>query len=69
MSSAPLSSGDIAKAVGRDAATVRHILDSRGIQPIGRAGIVRLFDRSVVERVRDELARVKPRRRREAVTN
>ena len=34
---------------------VEYIIDSRGITPIGRAGIARVFDRRHVDRIGDEL--------------
>ncbi|MDY7109450.1 MAG: hypothetical protein SYC29_12510 [Planctomycetota bacterium] len=51
-----LTSGDIARRLGRDAAQVRHILNSRSaIKPRQRAGITRLYDCNALKLVRDEL--------------
>lgn len=63
-----LTSGDIAKTLGEDAMMVRHIISSRGIAPCGMAGNVRIFPESAVDEVRDALANITRRRRRESAT-
>ena len=56
--------GDIALALGERVQRVRYILDSRpDIRPVRRAGIVRLFEAGVVERVRHEFEEIDQRRR------
>ena len=51
-----ITSGDIAEALGLTPDAVRHILANRRILPRQRAGIVRLFDRSVIDQVRGIVA-------------
>lgn len=63
-----LTSGDIAKTLNADAMMVRHIISSRGIAPCGMAGNVRIFPESAVNEVRDALANITRRRRREPAT-
>ena len=47
--------GDIARALGVPPHEVGYVLDSRpDIEPVARAGIVRLYTRSVIDRVRAE---------------
>ena len=47
---------DIARVLGRPVSQVRHVLNTRfEIEPVGRAGIVRLYDDGAVDRVRSEL--------------
>jgi hypothetical protein len=59
-----VTSGDIAEALDRDAGRVRHVLDTRrDIRPVGRAGIVRVYTRDVIKRVRSELEAIDQRRR------
>ncbi|MCH8344705.1 MAG: hypothetical protein IH983_12050 [Planctomycetes bacterium] len=58
-----LTSGDIAQALGRSVFQVRYVLDSRpDIQPLARAGLVRLYSGEVVEHVRAELAAIAAKR-------
>jgi hypothetical protein len=48
---------------------VRHVLESRGVKAACRVGNTLLFDRSVIELVRAELARIDARRlKREPAT-
>lgn len=47
--------GVIASELDVPLSRVLYILRTRGIRPIGRAGILRLYDRSAVELVRVEL--------------
>lgn len=57
------TSGDIAKILDRSVSQVRHVLNSRfDIEPVGRAGIVRLYDDSAVDRVRSELEAINQKR-------
>lgn len=62
------TSGDIARRLDRKPWVVRHILNSRDIPPIGKAGITRLYDESaiaaVVRELQDQEVRVKELRRR-----
>jgi len=37
---------------------VEYVLDSRGIEPIGRAGIARIYSEDTVDRVASELTRM-----------
>lgn len=58
------TSGDLARELGRPVSQVRHILNSRAfIEPIGRAGVVRLYGPDAIEQVRRELLLVDDRRR------
>lgn len=51
-----LTSGDIAKRLGRSVYQVRHVLASRlDIAPCQHAALVRLYRADVVDRVRAEL--------------
>lgn len=63
-----LTSGDIAKRLDEDAMMVRHIIATRSIEHVGRAGLVRLFPESAVDEVRVALANITRRRRRKAVS-
>lgn len=63
-----LTSGDIAKRLDEDAMMVRHIIATRGIAHVGRAGLVRLFPESAVGEVRAVLKGITRRRRRKPVT-
>jgi hypothetical protein len=49
------SIGDVARHLGQPLHVVNYIIMSRGIQSVGRAGRVRLFDDEAVERIRVEL--------------
>ena len=52
--------GVIADELGVPLSRVLYVLRKRShdIRPIGRAGVLRLFDRSAVDKVRDELAAI-----------
>lgn len=50
--------GVIADELGVPLKRVLYALDKLGIRPIGRAGTLRIFDRSAVDRVRAELEQV-----------
>lgn len=41
---------------------VEYVIDSRGITPIGRAGIARMFDRRGVDLIAHELRRIEANR-------
>lgn len=58
----PLTPGEIARRCGVQLHRVSHILDTRDIKPIGRAGIVRIYDDAALERVREELSKIDARR-------
>ena len=47
-----LTVGDIAKELGVDRDAVTYAVRKANIEPVGRAGIVRLFSGSAVETVR-----------------
>ena len=57
-----VTTGEIATTLGRSVYQVRYAVDSRGIRPVGRAGLVRVFDRSAVEAVRKALHEIDERR-------
>lgn len=59
-----VTSGDIADALQRDAGQVRHILSSRRVEPVGRAGLVRLYPTEVIEFVRREGELIDAKRRK-----
>ena len=60
--------GDIAAALGETVIRVRYVLDSRRFEPVRRAGIVRMYDADVVDRVRTEIESINHRRRAVPVT-
>lgn len=49
--------GDIARDRGVSIHRVEYVVRARGIQPVGRAGIIRLFDHAGVARIASELQR------------
>ena len=51
-----VTTGDIAQQTGFDRDSVNYAIRKTGIEPVGRAGIVRLFSDSAVATVRDFLA-------------
>jgi len=57
-----LTPGEIARRCSVRLHRVTHILDTRDIKPIGRAGIVRIYDEAALARVREELAKIDARR-------
>lgn len=61
-----LTTGDIARRLNVNATLVRHIIDTRDIAHVGRAGLVRLFPESAVSEVETALA-ARERRRRSPV--
>jgi hypothetical protein len=50
--------GVIASELGAPLSRVLYLLRKMDIKPIGRAGILRLYDRSAVEVLRSELERM-----------
>jgi hypothetical protein len=54
--------GVIAAELDAPLSRIRYVLRKRGIKPIGRAGVLRLYDRSAVEAVRDALREMDQRR-------
>jgi len=48
----------IAEHLGVQRHRVEYVLDSRGIEPIGRAGIARVYSEDIVDRVASELTRI-----------
>ena len=57
-----LTSGDIAKRLGRSPYQIRYALESRGISPIARAGLIRLYPESVILELASALAEIDQRR-------
>ena len=55
--------GQIARELGEPEHRVKHIVNSRQIESLGRVGIIRLFDPGVVDQVRAELEAIDARRR------
>ncbi len=53
---------DIANELDRSIYQVRYAIDRLGIEPIHRAGLVRLFDPSATDAVRGALAEINSRR-------
>jgi hypothetical protein len=50
------STGQIAAEIGEDRDAVSYAIRKAGVQPVGRAGLVRLFPQSAVDTVRAFLA-------------
>ena len=48
----PVTTGSIAKTLNVDRDTVAYAIRKIGVEPIGRAGIVRMFDTSVTKKVK-----------------
>ena len=59
-----LTSGHIARLLNRPVDRVRHVLNTRNISPIGRAGITNVYSASAVGQVEAELDRIEARKRR-----
>lgn len=55
--------GVIAAELGAPISRVLYVLQKRDIKPIGRAGVMRLYDRLAVETVRDALREMDQRQR------
>ena len=53
---------EIAETLGRSVYSVRYAVDSRGIEPARRAGLVRLFDTSAINATRDALVEIDAKR-------
>jgi hypothetical protein len=53
--------GVIADELDAPITRVLYVLRKLGIKPIGRAGILRLYDRAAVEAVRNEMRRIEHR--------
>ena len=49
------TSGDIARLLGANFNRVRYLLSSRGIAPVGRAGITKIYDASALRAIAREL--------------
>jgi hypothetical protein len=58
----PVTSGQIAEQVGCHRDEISNALRSLDIQPLGRAGIVRLFAPGVAEEIRAYLERKRQRK-------
>jgi hypothetical protein len=54
--------GVIAAELGAPLSRVLYVLRKRDIKPIGRAGVLRLYDRAAVSTVRDTLDRMNARK-------
>lgn len=54
--------GSIAKRLGVELHRVEYLIDAREIEPVGRAGIARVFDDAAVERIESELQRIEATR-------
>lgn len=65
-----LTPGRIAESLGVPLHRVQHVLYTRrDIKPSARAGTLRLFNHTAMDRIRDELAVIDARRSREGGTN
>ncbi len=58
-----VTSSHIAAALGESVIRVRHILGTRDITPVARAGMVRMYSPDTIDRVREELAAMRKYRR------
>jgi hypothetical protein len=56
-----ITASEIAAILDRPVVRVRHILASRNIEPIARAGLVRVYDAAAIEKVRAELGAIEKR--------
>ncbi len=56
-----LTIGDIARVVGVPVHRVSYAVDTYGIEPTQRAGILRLFDEEKVENIRLAMTRIAER--------
>ena len=50
--------GEIARRFDVPAHRIEYVVDSRGIEPVGVAGHVRVFDEPAVTRIASELRRI-----------
>lgn len=55
--------GELARLLGVGKDRIRYIIESRGIEPSGRAGNYRLFDQTAANRIELEVSRIDRRRR------
>lgn len=55
-----LSTGRIAEEIGEDRDSVSYAIRKAGIQPVGRAGLVRLFPQSAIDAVKGFLNTRRP---------
>jgi hypothetical protein len=55
----PLTIGQVARDLNAPLYTIRYILRTRKIEPVGRAGIIRMFDEPRVEAIRQALAEIR----------
>ena len=55
--------GQIARDLGEPEHRVKHIVNSRRIESLGRVGIIRLYGPAAVDRVRKELHDIDERRK------
>ena len=63
-----LTTGQIAKRHGVPRYQIEYIIESRGIEPVRRIGIVRLFSRDAQARIKDALDVINARKARVATT-
>lgn len=59
-----VTASQIAEALGESVVRVRHVLATRDIRPVARAGLVRMFAPDAVDRVRQEIAAIDARTRK-----
>lgn len=59
-----ITAGEIARRTRAELHRVIHILSTRQVVPIARAGVLRIFDEAAVELVRRELAKQDAKRSR-----
>ena len=57
-----LTIGQLAQQLGQPTHRVTYIINSRGIEPVRRAGVIRLFDAGVLDRVQGEMDLIAARR-------
>ncbi len=58
-----LTAGDVSRRLGVKLTQVRWLLANRNIVPVARVANVRLYDESVVGRIREELLAIERQRR------
>ena len=64
-----LTTGQIAEQIGTDRDRVAYAIRKARVEPVGRAGMVRLFPQSAVGVVRDFLAANRTRKQSEPLRN
>lgn len=57
-----LTVGEIAKEIGEPLYRVKYAIDAYRIEPIQRAGIIRLFSREDIPRIKSAITRTASRR-------